>query len=102
MQTRYGGVAEWLKAHAWKACLRETVTWVRIPLPPPHHIEMIYELAEIWWRPPTCPRPGRRVGMSRNTDPKYLRREAGKLCYGVPAAFSVTARRPRLNRKPPP
>jgi hypothetical protein len=28
-------VAEWLKAHAWKACLRETVTWVRIPLPPP-------------------------------------------------------------------
>src|ERR1039458_1107511 len=30
-----GGVAEWLKAHAWKACLRETVTWVRIPLPPP-------------------------------------------------------------------
>jgi hypothetical protein len=32
---RYGGVAEWLKAHAWKACLRETVTWVRIPPPPP-------------------------------------------------------------------
>ena len=30
-----GGVAEWLKAHAWKACLRETVTRVRIPLPPP-------------------------------------------------------------------
>ena len=31
-----GGVAEWLKAHAWKACIRETVSWVRIPLPPPH------------------------------------------------------------------
>jgi hypothetical protein len=30
-----GGVAERLKAHAWKACLRATVTWVRIPLPPP-------------------------------------------------------------------
>src|SRR5438132_10949493 len=29
-----GGVAEWLKAHAWKACIRETVSWVRIPLPP--------------------------------------------------------------------
>ena len=28
-------MAEWLKAHAWKACLRETVTRVRIPLPPP-------------------------------------------------------------------
>src|SRR5919108_6685176 len=27
-------MAEWLKAHAWKACIRETVSWVRIPLPP--------------------------------------------------------------------
>src|SRR5579859_5270076 len=33
--SRAGGVAEWLKAHAWKACIRETVSWVRIPLPPP-------------------------------------------------------------------
>ena len=30
-----GGVAEWLKAHAWKVCRRETVSGVRIPLPPP-------------------------------------------------------------------
>src|SRR6202167_6675844 len=30
-----GGVAEWLKALAWKACIRETVSWVRIPPPPP-------------------------------------------------------------------
>jgi hypothetical protein len=29
-------MAEWLKAHAWKACIRETVSWVRIPLPPPY------------------------------------------------------------------
>jgi hypothetical protein len=28
-------VAEWLKAHAWKACIRETVSWVRIPPSPP-------------------------------------------------------------------
>ena len=28
-------MAEWLKAHAWKACLLEKVTWVRIPLSPP-------------------------------------------------------------------
>jgi hypothetical protein len=33
-----GGVAEWLKAHAWKACIRETVSWVRIPLPPPEQL----------------------------------------------------------------
>ena len=30
-----GGVAEWLKAHAWKVCIRETVSRVRIPPPPP-------------------------------------------------------------------
>src|SRR5450759_4068721 len=29
-------MAEWLKAHAWKACLLERVTWVRIPLSPPY------------------------------------------------------------------
>src|SRR6266576_6086793 len=28
-------MAEWLKAHAWKACIRETVSGVRIPLSPP-------------------------------------------------------------------
>src|SRR5665213_3006846 len=32
---RDGEVAEWLKAHAWKACLGETLTRVRIPLSPP-------------------------------------------------------------------
>src|SRR3954470_23503212 len=32
-----GEVAEWLKAHAWKACLGETLTWVRIPPSPPSH-----------------------------------------------------------------
>jgi hypothetical protein len=31
-------VAEWLKAHAWKVCLRETVTRVRIPLSPPDYL----------------------------------------------------------------
>ena len=30
-----GEMAEWLKAHAWKACIRETVSGVRIPLSPP-------------------------------------------------------------------
>src|SRR3954463_10806375 len=33
-----GEMAEWLKAHAWKACVRETVPWVRIPLSPPYYI----------------------------------------------------------------
>ena len=37
-----GGVAEWLKAHAWKACIQETVSWVRIPSPPPFFLKVIY------------------------------------------------------------
>ena len=35
-----GEVAEWLKAHAWKVCLRETVTRVQIPLSPPTIVEI--------------------------------------------------------------
>ncbi len=30
-----GEVSEWLKEHAWKVCIRETVSRVRIPLSPP-------------------------------------------------------------------
>ena len=30
-----GAVSERFKEHAWKACRRETVTWVRIPPAPP-------------------------------------------------------------------
>ncbi len=28
-------MAEGLKAHAWKACIGETLSWVRIPFSPP-------------------------------------------------------------------
>ena len=42
-----GEMAEWLKAHAWKACVRETVPWVRIPLSPPELIEVIYIFCSI-------------------------------------------------------
>ena len=44
----YGGVAEWLKAHAWKACLRETVTWVRIPPPPPRAQARVSSQLRAW------------------------------------------------------
>ena len=30
-----GEMSEWSIEHAWKACVRETVPWVRIPLSPP-------------------------------------------------------------------
>src|ERR1041385_1189254 len=32
---RHGEVSEWLKEHAWKACVGETLPWVRIPPSPP-------------------------------------------------------------------
>ena len=35
-------MAEWLKAHAWKACLGETLTWVRIPPSPPYSLLHLY------------------------------------------------------------
>ena len=31
----HGEVSERSKEHAWKACVRATVPWVRIPLSPP-------------------------------------------------------------------
>lgn len=51
-----GGVAEWLKAHAWNACIRETVSGVRIPLPPPSSLGVwVHESTAIQngrpWRP---------------------------------------------------
>ena len=33
-----GEVAEWFKAHAWKACIGETLSWVRIPFSPPSNL----------------------------------------------------------------
>lgn len=33
-KANYGEVAEWFKAHAWKACIWETVSGVRIPFSP--------------------------------------------------------------------
>ena len=32
-----GEMSEWLKEHAWKACVGETLPRVRIPLSPPSH-----------------------------------------------------------------
>ncbi len=34
--SRRGEMTEWLKVHAWKACVGETLPRVRIPLSPPH------------------------------------------------------------------
>src|SRR5208337_4726446 len=34
-KSQAGEMAEWLKAHAWKACIGETLSRVRIPVSPP-------------------------------------------------------------------
>ena len=34
-------MSEWLKEHAWKACVGETLPWVRIPLSPPTSLRSI-------------------------------------------------------------
>ncbi|KPX54373.1 hypothetical protein ALQ57_101732 [Pseudomonas amygdali pv. hibisci] len=36
MSSRYGEVSEWLKEHAWKVCIQEIVSRVRIPPSPPY------------------------------------------------------------------
>src|SRR5580698_6295277 len=46
-----GEMAERLKAHAWKACVRESVPWVRIPLSPPYIPIQPLNWLEIYRRP---------------------------------------------------
>ncbi len=45
-----GEMAEWLKAHAWKACIGETLSRVRIPVSPPcvyYHLFKTIQIAVI-------------------------------------------------------
>ena len=44
IEARAGGVAERSKAHAWKVCIRETVSRVRIPPPPPRFKYLIAQV----------------------------------------------------------
>ncbi len=41
LEQRRGEVSERLKEHAWKACSREIVTWVRIPPSPPRTVRYV-------------------------------------------------------------
>ena len=53
---RAGGVAERSKAHAWKVCMRETVSRVRIPPPPPDRHPPLFSVVH---RTPENPRESR-------------------------------------------
>ena len=39
-------MSEWLKEHAWKACVGETLPWVRIPLSPPKFVPYFNNLQQ--------------------------------------------------------
>ena len=50
-----GEMSEWLKEHAWKACVGETLPRVRIPLSPP--IYLFNDLADFgYFTPLACQR----------------------------------------------
>jgi hypothetical protein len=42
-KSSHGEMAEWLKAHAWKACVLERVPRVRIPVSPPFTFQKLRE-----------------------------------------------------------
>ena len=48
-------MSEWLKEHAWKACVGETLPWVRIPLSPPTSLTPANTVSFGWQadRPPS-------------------------------------------------
>ena len=68
-------MAEWLKAHAWKACLGETLTWVRIPLSPP-------ELLPAWSGAGFCDYAGAPRGRV-DPRPDLFCRVRWNVCVGV-------------------
>ena len=62
-----GEMAEWLKAHAWKACLGETLTWVRIPLSPPEILKSEVPRLAGLARDFVCGRPQRSRPQNRSS-----------------------------------
>src|SRR5882762_6873974 len=80
-------MAEWLKAHAWKACLLERVTWVRIPLSPPVFLlSMCYDVVI----PQLIPK-SERVTMNREVNVTKRVQTANGLRY-CPVVLSANGR----------
>jgi hypothetical protein len=98
-------MAEWLKAHAWKACLGETLTWVRIPLSPPPSPdcrEISHTLPEIPAKSP----PIRSFLISNRTaekpTPNAMEHPCRNFLCGAKrqSAFPVSMRRMECDEKP--
>src|SRR5580693_6167757 len=88
-------MAEWLKAHAWKACVRETVPWVRIPLSPPflRHGAPLYPIVRIHRESAEDLRDAARFFAQGRSFSPWVRRRVFRYCTVVPAIrlFESTA-----------
>src|ERR1051325_5106512 len=86
-------MAEWLKAHAWKACLGETLTRVRIPVSPPFRID---------FTPRADPLHPRNSSVLRDTPAPTARRFARYCDSRAPnrAADATAHRDPRRSETP--
>lgn len=86
-----GEVAEWLKAHAWNACIRETVSRVRIPLSPPVSPNALKSLFDA---------QNQELTESLATHACYTRRRNGKGQQAVQAGGKMDVSRSGSGRQP--
>ena len=70
-------MAEWLKAHAWKACIGETLSRVRIPVSPPFNL--LFLPGRRKYASPT-PSLGIESAGSRHSDRHYDSRQLARVC----------------------
>ena len=95
-----GEVSEWLKEHAWKVCIRETVSGVRIPLSPPKQSPTLI-VGLFHWAPPEQVRGGepikrpaaRSAGLCSEANSIGITSEASN-----PPLSARTTQNPRCNR----
>src|SRR5262249_14540980 len=96
---RTGEMAEWLKAHAWKACRGETPSRVRIPVSPPLKINNLQAFVgngfgELHASPHFPPKP---VIRSEGVRPRFpLRSRYVNLRYLLPTFCGLDAKPDRV------
>src|SRR3954471_12608060 len=81
-------MSEWLKEHAWKACVGETLPWVRIPLSPPSSFARVGIQREL-----------RRDGVADTMrSRRSAAREGGRLPLSPPSSFARVGIQRELRR----
>ncbi len=87
-------MAERLKAHAWKACVGETLPWVRIPLSPPTSPWRGWLVRVRFWR--SRPRASRRTPAQPESHPLPLATLAGSSALLALARLPAHVRAARI------